>query len=151
MDTYKQFTDRINPTINKTNIALPFKPILASYEEWEADLPLLNTQMTANLLLTAGQGLVSANIKARVKFELAEAIQTCLFKITSTVIGKTEGAKLPLKKELESISSVILDVLSNFQATYMGIICSNDFSTLKHRIIKQASFIFRTGKRAHHF
>ena len=142
METYKQFTDRVNPTINKANALLPFKPTLSSYKEWEADLPLLNTQMTANLLLTAAQGLLSANISARVRFELAEATQTCLLKITSTVIDKTENVKLPLIKELESISFVILNVLSDFHASYIGIICSNDFLNIETSDNKAGAHLF---------
>jgi len=81
----------------------------------------------ADMMSTASQALLSANIDPIDKFNISEAVKPCIVRLLSTCIEATEGAKLPLTKKLSDLSSNTLNVLTNFHSIYMDIACSTNF------------------------
>ena len=130
MDIHQEFTDRIEPTINKPHADLPFEPNVASCQEWADSLPILNPQTTAEMISNATLGLLSINIDDIKKFNLLEIINPCLIKLLSTSAEAAENVNLPLSKKLSDLSSKTLQVLANTGSIYMDIACSTRFMAM---------------------
>ncbi|PHS72580.1 MAG: GTPase-translation elongation factor [Cycloclasticus sp.] len=127
MDIQKQFTDRIGSAIVSTNTQLPFEPTIESYKLWEEELPILNLQISAEILSDAAKGLLSTNIKAINKFNLAEEAMPCLYRLYLVCNQEIENAKLPLTKKQNISSSTLISLLTNFGNVYLDIASSKDF------------------------
>jgi len=127
MDMHKQFTDRIRQTISKSHIDLPFEPNTTSFQQWADSLPILNPRLSASMMATASQALLTANINPADKLRLAEASQPCLLKLLSACTDKIEGTKLPFIQSLTDIFAATLEVLTNLHLIYIDIIKSTDF------------------------
>ncbi|MEH6504223.1 MAG: GTPase-translation elongation factor [Cycloclasticus sp.] len=127
MDKQKQFTDRLFPLIIRSETALPFEANIAAYKAWEEELPILNTKVTANMLCTAAQAVLSSNISAVEKFNLAEQTLLCLSRVYLSCKESMRNAKLPLAKKEAELISQLLTTLTSFNHLYLDIICSADF------------------------
>ena len=127
MDMHKQFTDRIRPTSNKSHVDLPFEPNVTSFQQWADSLPILNPRLSASMMTTASQALLSADINPTDKLHIAEAAQPCLLKLLSACNDKIEGAKLPFIRSLTEIFKGTIEVLTNLRLIYIDIACSPDF------------------------
>jgi hypothetical protein len=127
MDKQKQFTDRIAPLIIRPEVVLPFEANIAAYKAWEEELPILDTKLTANMLCTAAQAILSSNLNALEKFNLAEQTLLCLSKVYLACKESIRNAKLPLAKKETELISQLLATLTSFNHLYLDIICSADF------------------------
>ena len=127
MDKQKQFTDRLFPLIIRSETALPFEANIAAYKAWEEELPILNTKVTANMLCTAAQAVLSSNISAVEKFNLAEQTLLCLSRVYLSCKESMRNAKLPLAKKEAELISQLLTTLTSFNHLYLDIICSADY------------------------
>lgn len=129
MSIQKEFTDRISSSIVRHNADLPFKPTLHAYQTWEAELPLLNIQLSFNLFKQAIQGILSSAIPASDKLDLAEAAIPCLNKLLTAAKNHIQDAKLPLSTRQADVFSLLLATLTSFSHLYLDIICKDNVTT----------------------
>ena len=126
MSIQKEFTDRISSSIVRHNADLPFKPTLHAYQAWEAELPLLNIELSFNLFKQAIQGTLSSAIPATDKLDLAEAAIPCLNKLLTAAKSYIQDAKLPLSTSQADVFSLLLATLTSFSHLYLDIICRDN-------------------------
>lgn len=128
MDVYKRFKDRIKLTKPNTASRLPFEANIEAYKQWEAELPIMDTQACISLLTAAIQALQSTDIAAHKKLVLIEEAQDCLYALLTSCKDKLKGANLPLQRQHAELSGQLLVGLDNFTNIYLQIICSDNFS-----------------------
>jgi len=150
MSIQKEFTDRISSSIVRHTADLPFKPTLHAYQAWEAELPLLNIELSFNLFKQAIQGTLSSTIPATDKLDLAEAAIPCLNKLLTAAKSYIQDAKLPLSTSQADVFSLLLATLTSFSHLYLDIICRDNATknqpgnaTLKKDKINNGLIIFR--------
>lgn len=127
MDTHIKFTDRIQSTIIKSHLDLPFEPNISACQEWGDSLPILNTTLMAEVMSIASQALLSADINPLDKFKIVEVIKPYIIKLLSACSEEVERESLPLSKRTSSTAKQTLNVLTNFHLIYADIACSKGF------------------------
>lgn len=148
MDKQKQFTDRLAALIIRPEVVLPFEANIAAYKTWEEELPVLDTKLTANMLCTAAQAILSANISAVKKFNLAEQTLFCLSRVYLACKESMRNAKLPLAKKEAELISQLLTTLTSSNHLYLDIICSTDFFKTQANTEQNSTQLFPDSEKS---
>jgi len=127
MDIQNHYKDRVSASVSTQAIDMPFEPNIESFKKWEQDLPLLDQHVSAEMLSTAVQAILSADISAVEKLELVEEAKHSLLRLYSVCKQAIENATFPLKKKQAESSSLLLGALTNCESIYSGLVSSKDF------------------------
>jgi len=126
IEIYKSFTDRVKLDNIDVNLNLPFQSNLAAYQQWEAELPILNADTTAGSLASASQALLNTHVPLKEKFAILNEAQSCLNSLLARCKEALSGANLPLRRQQAELSSKLLSTLGSFSQAYIQVLSLTD-------------------------